>query len=358
MSAQTPRGWWLTERELREWFQQLIADGTKLVGPVDEDDLRIFRQVTSADSISLAAGKTQWSPKEFLLPRSEPLYAYTFEDGAPRLRDPEPLLADQAIVGVRPCDAAGLARLDSVFLSGTRDPHYQRRRDRTTVVSLSCVDATPDCFCTAAGGTPHGEEGADAILIPLAGRWLLRSITPKGAGLLARQRHAWPESTAEHDVAAENQRRRVEESMRRSPVMPEWPALLDRAFDLPVWQHLGERCMSCSICSYVCPSCSCFDMQDEGNPWCGSLCRSWDSCTFGLFTRHASGHNPRPTQVERYRQRVLHKFAYFPMERDGRLMCVGCGRCILLCPAGIDIYEAVRAVVEAQRNEVGASERS
>ena len=109
--------------------------------------------------------------------------------------------------------------------------------------------------------------------------------------------------------------------------------------------------MGCSICNYLCPSCSCFDVQDRGTAACGERCRSWDSCTFALFTRHASGHNPRPTQPSRYRQRVLHKFAYFPLSNQGRLMCVGCGRCARHCPVGLSIQDSVQQVLAAAAPE-------
>jgi ferredoxin len=157
--------------------------------------------------------------------------------------------------------------------------------------------------------------------------------------------HAAP-SAAERTLAAERARQ-LAAAMQRKPIASEWAAALEQSFAAPLWEALGRRCLGCSICSYVCPSCSCFDVQDSGNAWCGERCRSWDSCTFGLFTRHASGHNPRAAQPARYRQRVLHKFAYYPAQHEGAFMCVGCGRCVAMCPVGMNIEESVHAVVTA-----------
>jgi ferredoxin len=124
-------------------------------------------------------------------------------------------------------------------------------------------------------------------------------------------------------------------------------AALEASFGAPLWETLGRPCLGCGICTYACPSCSCFDVGDSGDAACGERCRSWDSCTFGLFTRHATGHNPRAGQAARYRQRVLHKFSYYPQTHDGELMCVGCGRCLTLCPVGMDVRATVAQVVAA-----------
>jgi heterodisulfide reductase subunit C len=142
----------------------------------------------------------------------------------------------------------------------------------------------------------------------------------------------------------------VSEQIARNPIQHEWSALLEAGFESPAWDRLAEHCLGCSICAYVCPSCSCFDMNHDANAWCGEQCRSWDACTFGLFTLHASGHNPRETRGERYRQRVLHKFS-FTGEGEDHFRCVGCGRCVALCPAGLDIGEIVTAAAAAITEE-------
>lgn len=346
-------GWRLTEAEWREWLGALLRSGKQLVAPVEEDGLSIFRAVSSAADISLADyGNTRWSPKEFLFPSTEALFFYRFQGDEVELEAPPVDEEEQVLFGLRPCDAAGLARLDDVFLDEEGDALYASRRSRSATVSLACDRARPECFCTAVGGSPAGTEGSDLQLLPLDGAWLLRVLTPKGMELVAASSAKWTPASAEDWRRAEEQRLAVEQSIEREPLSSEWAPILEGSFGRPLWEALGERCLGCGICAYVCPSCSCFDVSDEGNAFCGTRCRLWDSCTFASFTRHASGHNPRPAQPSRYRQRVLHKFAYFPLEHEGCLMCVGCGRCVKLCPVGLDIRESVeRAVSVAASGE-------
>jgi formate hydrogenlyase subunit 6/NADH:ubiquinone oxidoreductase subunit I len=341
------RGWRLTGDDLGAWVEGLVRAGTRVIAPVEEGGLRRFRAVESAGPVCLAPGKTRWSPKEFLFPRTETLFAYAVQGDRVQVDDAPAEDTEQVLLGVCPCDAAGLARLDAVLAGPEGDPLYTRRRERTAVVSLACPEAGPECFCTAVGGGPAETEGSDLQLMAAGEAWLLVALTPKGLALAAPLGDRVPAASAEDWTLARAGVERVEAGLRRSPVAREWAAALEAAFGHPLWEALGRRCLGCSICTYVCPSCSCFDVQDAGTAACGERCRSWDSCTFGLFTRHASGHNPRDTQAARYRQRVLHKFAYFPLAHEGRFMCVGCGRCLALCPVGMSIQDTVSRVVAA-----------
>jgi ferredoxin len=331
--------WRLTERELREWLDHLRADGHRVVAPVDQDGLRLFRAIGSADEADLSPGKSRWSPKEFLFPRTEALYTYSLGAAGPELEDPPLPERSQVIVGVRSCDAAGLVRLDEVFLHGkVVDPFYARRRELTTIVAFACSAADPECFCTAVGGSPIGQEGVDVLTVPFGADWLLRPLTEKGDALL---QNGWTQAAREDWSLAVEEVHRVGRTIARTQVAQGVARTLEAGFDSPVWKDVARRCLSCSVCAYVCPSCSCFDVHHEADVWGGREFRNWDACTFPLFTLHASGHNPRGGPDARYRQRVLHKFAYSTPEQQPTIRCVGCGRCIDLCPAGIDIHEAV-----------------
>jgi len=342
--------WKLTEAQLREWLQSLL-DANSVIAPVEEDGVLLFRRIASEDqAVVEPSGKTRWSPKEFLFPRSEALYRYNFRGGTVQLEDPPMPEEHQVLFGVRSCDASGLVRLDEIFLSGTRDRLYAARRENTTVVSTACAAAEPECFCTAVGYSPVGEEGSDVQLVPLDGGWMLRPLTDKGRELVGDATDGWSAATAKDGKRIAEIERTVAAQIERSPVNREWSRVLEEGFEHGAWDRLAQHCLGCSVCAYVCPSCSCFDMNHQANAWCGEQCRSWDACTFPLFTHHASGHNPRKTKQERYRQRVLHKFAFREGD-DEPFRCVGCGRCVALCPAGLDIVNTVAAAVEAIREE-------
>ena len=342
--------WKLTEAQLREWLRGLL-EANSVVAPVREDGVLLFRRIASADqAVVEPSGKTRWSPKEFLFPRSEALYRYNFRGGTVQLEDPPTPAEHQVLFGARSCDASGLVRLDEIFLSGTRDRLYAARRENTTVVSTACAAAEPECFCTAVGYSPVGEEGSDVQLVPLGEGWLLRVLTDKGRNLVGGASDGWSAATAKDGKRLPELEKTVAAQIERSPVNREWAKVLEDGFEHGAWDQLARHCLGCSVCAYVCPSCSCFDMNHQANAWCGEQCRSWDACTFPLFTHHASGHNPRKTKQERYRQRVLHKFA-FREEDDEPFRCVGCGRCVALCPAGLDIVNTVAAAVKAIREE-------
>lgn len=342
-----PTAFLVTDAELRQWIGELIAGKYTVIAPVRQDrHLLLFGEIRTAEEAVLEpSGKTRWSPKEFLFPKSEALYRYSFVGGQVQVADPSVFDEDQVLIGVRPCDAAGLARLDTIFLTNEVDPMYRQRREHTTVVTVACAGADPECFCTAVGGSPAGGDGSDIQLVPLSVGWLVRILSRRGVELAPSTDGGWWPGTDAEEAEAEEIRRRVEREMDVSPILSEWSEALERGFDDPVWDELAKHCLGCSACAYVCPSCSCFDMNQHGTAWGGEQSRSWDACTFELFTRHSSGHNPRSSTGGRYRQRVLHKFA-FRGEGDSEFRCVGCGRCIALCPAGMDISEVVRRAAD------------
>lgn len=115
---------------------------------------------------------------------------------------------------------------------------------------------------------------------------------------------------------------------------------LRNGFDSPLWGTIAERCLGCGVCTYLCPTCHCFDISDKIKGERGRRMRSWDSCQYALFTMHASGHNPRPSKRERMRQRIMHKFLY-AQDNFKETFCVGCGRCVRSCPVNLDIRENV-----------------
>lgn len=333
----------LSQPALSDFLRAIQQTGARLVAPVEREGLRLFREVENVQDIVLEEGNTTWSFKEFLFPRTEPLFHFRFAQGQIELADPELPEVETVIFGARPCDAAGLEVLGKVFSWDYDNPFYRHRREHTTLIGLSCAEPGPACFCTAVGLSPTSTRGSDLLLTRIGEKYLAEALTPKGEALLEAHAGFFSDTEACKDDATREAEAKI---LRREPIHLGPPLPLQPFFDSPRWEEAARGCLQCGACAFVCPTCHCFDIVDEGNARGGSRCKNWDSCSFELFTLHTSGHNPRGTQPARYRQRVLHKFRYIP-ERFGIVACVGCGRCVLTCPVNLDIYEVATQVMEA-----------
>ena len=329
----------LSAESLPDLFQAILQAGADLIAPVEEDGLLLFRKVETAREIALVEGNTAWSAKEFLFPRTEPLFHYRLAGENVELSDPEIPDRETVLFGVRPCDASGMEVLGAIFSWG--NPFYHHRRMRTTIIGLSCAEPGPACFCTAVGLSPTGTRGSDLLLTKVGDLFLAEAVTEKGEALLTAHAGLFSETDLTRDQATRAAEARMQ---RNAPIRVDVHSPLRTAFDDSRWEAAARRCLGCGACAFICPTCHCFDIVDEGDVHGGSRCKNWDSCGFSLFTLHTSGHNPRETQPARYRQRVLHKFRYIP-ERFGMTACVGCGRCALACPVNLDIYEVVTDIL-------------
>jgi sulfhydrogenase subunit beta (sulfur reductase) len=251
------------------------------------------------------------------------------ESGSPRI-----------VFGVRPCDAQSLVYLDRVFTDEKQtDPFYAKRRDRTLVVSLACETAGRACFCTSVGGGPASTAGADIVAFNLQNSLLFESVTSRGEAFLAKNKALLRQPTPAEAKARKEQETHT---LKQLPAlsMTDAAGKLAKNFNSPQWEAIAETCLSCGACTYLCPTCHCFDICDEQHGQGDSKVRVHDACMFASFTREASGHNPRGRRRDRMRQRVMHKFSYAP-ENFGEIFCVGCGRCVVSCPSNIDIRETV-----------------
>ena len=231
--------WMINGAEMRDWLQALVDRENTVVAPIEEDGVMLFRPIQSAEqAVIQGSGKTRWSPKEFLFPRSEALYRYRFEGDRVQLEDPPSAEQPQILFGVRSCDSSGLARLDEIFLSGTADPLYAARRESTTVVSAACAAADAECFCTAVGGSPVGEEGSDLQLVPLDDGWMVRVVTDKGEHLIGDAPDGWVAATAQDLKQTEKIERQVAQQIERNPISLDWSKVLEGGFEHPAWERL------------------------------------------------------------------------------------------------------------------------
>ncbi|MEW5762238.1 MAG: 4Fe-4S dicluster domain-containing protein [Bacillota bacterium] len=290
---------------------------------------------------------TRKPPKEILFPQSEVLYSY--EVGGDRVELREHFDKTKRVVfGIRPCDARSFLHLDRVFLEQEhQDPYYRERRENAVMVGMACLEPASTCFCTSLGGGPFAADGLDLLFIDLGDRYLVRRVTPRGEALLREQPALFRPAGEADRLAAREAEEKAKSLMSPIPDLSGVKPWLDAGFGDPLWDRVYEKCIGCAVCTYLCPTCHCFDLTDEAEEnQCvsGVRIRTWDTCAFPLFTLHASGHNPRPTGKERFRQRVMHKFRYF-VENWGEAACVGCGRCIINCPVNLDIREVLREIM-------------
>jgi ferredoxin len=300
-----------------------------------------WRRILADEPLTLPVGPTPASVKTFFFPQPETMMTFSLEENHPEgvgMREPVDSRGMQVVLGVRPCDAA------SVLLNGlqfTDDPFFMANCQRTALVGFTCETRLSTCFCTEMGGSPYQCAGLDLALTPLQDGFLLEVRSEKSEILMARCNLV---AASEGDLAALS-------ALRQGTAATDSPQLeglkacaLNRLYDAPMWQELGEACVNCGACTFLCPTCFCFDFQDEVVRGQGRRIRLWDSCMFPLYSQHTSGHNPRGTKLQRTRNRFLHKLKYFP-DRFGPFSCVGCGRCIGDCPVNIDIRAVLKDLV-------------
>jgi sulfhydrogenase subunit beta (sulfur reductase) len=327
-----------TRDGLRAWLDSL-AHNTDLIAPRDVDGHVLYRPVGAADEVLLEYERPELSAKTYVLPDTEVLMRIEKHAKGAKLED---LLPDrpQVLFGLRPCDAHGIVAIDALFLEkDPSDAYYRAYRERTTLIGMACSQMWDGCFCTSVGGGPTDQTHLDVMFQEVEGGYMANAVTPKGVAIL--EGLALEEPPKEPPPAVGRYAKPV-------PLMSpdKWRSL----FEDNIWMRHGERCLSCRICTYVCPTCRCFDVVDRAVGVRNGVAhieriRVWDACTSTNYRRAAGGHNSRPTKPVRLRNRFFCKFCYYP-EDFGPLGCVGCGRCVVSCPVDIDIREVMQEVAE------------
>ncbi|PWM49774.1 MAG: sulfite reductase [Clostridiales bacterium] len=278
------------------------------------------------------------SPKYLFLPQSEAMYAFKANGKKLAIAELTPQQEKMRLLfGVRHCDIRGIACLDEVFLDERHvDPQYLEKRKNTVIIALACNETKPSCFCESMdiNRTEADKDVADVQVYESADSYAFMALSNKGEAVLAKIK----DLGSEKEIAApkvSEQKIKVE-----TKGLPE---KLSGMFYDEIWNNFMFKCIGCGTCTFVCPTCYCFDINNKIRGDEGVKLRTWDSCMFDEYMLMAGGHNPRPTKKERVRNRFLHKLEYF-YENYQMMLCTGCGRCLQKCPMNIDIVKFIKTV--------------
>lgn len=293
--------------------------------------------------VDLDTLKTVRSPKDAFFPQSETLYTCRREDGRLEVTPEETCGAPFVLFGVRACDVRALDVLDRVFLSPPVDSYYAARRAHGVIVSFACHAPETSCFCKVFGIDCAAPEG-DVATWMVGEELYWQPRTEKGETLTEQFRDLFTETDDSAVKAEQAEIRAIVGRLPNSGLSLEgWgPEAAETRFDSPVWERLYKPCLACGTCTFVCPTCQCYDIKDYDTGSGIQRYRCWDSCMYSDFTMMAHGNN-RTSQMQRFRQRFMHKLAYFPANNDGMFSCVGCGRCVDKCPSHLNIVKVIKA---------------
>jgi sulfhydrogenase subunit beta (sulfur reductase) len=322
-----------------------------LYAPVKDEKSVDFQRIQQPADVTLDFYNTAMSPKFVFFPQSEEMIRYTMGKEETQTEIVPIDAAPSVILGVRPCDAKSLDIMDRHFLgAGIIDPYWKDKRDKTIVIGYAFDPSTPPDpadFYTTLGIHAADPDGSDIFMIRKNGELLLKDVTEKGEGILKELTALETGSEQDEAFYAEALRKGGDVKTRFVQIKDDAiAAKLMQIFEKKeFWEDRTAACIGCGACTFVCPTCYCFDINDETSFRQGARKRFWDACMFTDFTLEASGHNPRPKIFQRYRQKVCHKYSYH-VSKYGCISCVGCGRCTRSCPVNIDIFSIVESATQ------------
>ena len=322
---------------------QMIAENQELYLPIRTGNQVNFGVWSEEADVDLETLKTVKSLKDAFFPQSENLYTCV-RDGKKLSVEPEQLKEQDFVVfGMKACDVRGVEVLDKVFLSEPVDSFYEARRAHGIIVALACKEPEETCFCSVFG-IDCAEPSADVAVWMTEEELYWKALTQKGERLTAQIAELFVET---EETQVEEQKKAIREIVEKLPnaqmSLEGWNGdALKEKFDSPLWEELYKPCLACGTCTFVCPTCQCYDIKDYDTGHGIKRYRCWDSCMYSDFTMMAHGNN-RTSQMQRFRQRFMHKLVYFPANNDGMYSCVGCGRCLEKCPSSLNIVKVIKA---------------
>lgn len=341
----------VTKDQFKQFVTSLIGSEQTVVGVQAKNDKFAFGELKNADDLRLDYDVTILSPRKYLLPPKETLLSFEVGGESQSVQDGEKMI----LLGVHPYDLVALNQMDELFSQGEYDTHYMNRRQKITIIACDVAAASKNVFASSMN-TATVEKGFDLLLTDIGSGYVVEAATDKGEALVKTMAGAKPATEA--DLA---QRKAVQDKNQLSlnkhvlQCKPSYlPTLLEKAYDHPVWEEKARLCYSCGSCNQVCPTCYCFDVQDDVD-WAlakGKRTRAWDGCLLENFATVAGNHNFRKHREDRFRHRIYRKGKYVPSKIGGQVACVGCGRCVSACTAHIanpvDVYNTIM-----ERTEIG-----
>ncbi|MCL2162804.1 MAG: 4Fe-4S dicluster domain-containing protein [Oscillospiraceae bacterium] len=344
----------ISKEFLAKMLKELSSE-YKVTAPIRNGKVLEFKEISDNSEIIMNDEVPYKSPKECFFPQVEKLFTFDESGVVESVQEKKSI-----VFGVKPCDAEAIRVLSKIFVSGKfEDPFYKKHFDNTTIIAVGCINEKPGCFCAYRGIDKSfsdscdimlysGDDGASGNSSENSGEredgYYVEYLSEKGKELLSKF-----EETKDIEPREPREGRDVAKSGADRKTL-EFDLEFDEAkfFDIIDWEDASRICQGCGLCTFICPTCHCFDFKDKHDQGKTNRYRCWDSCMYPNFTLHASGHNPRMSVKERYRQRVLHKYLYMN-KNFGYIGCFGCGRCIRSCPVGMDIKKVVESVMENVR---------
>jgi sulfhydrogenase subunit beta (sulfur reductase) len=335
----------LAKNKLPELIKKIQSKYT-LFAPTKIDDITLFKSINDYKEINLEFCNSKLPPKALLFCQTETLFKFKQGINA-EVKSVGFANSKNVIFGVRPCDAKSFTIVDSLFKDDFVDPYYMKKRENTILIGLACIKPGVNCFCTSMDGGPANSEDLDILLTDIGDKYFVEVKSKKGNEIINISKNLFSKSSTKDKTKKDEVSKKAENAITRNMKTKGIVEKLDKIFENPLWKKISMKCLSCGICTYQCPTCHCFDIQDETTLSNGARVRVWDTCMNPEYTVHASGHNPRPSRMNRTRNRVYHKFNYYPKNYK-IIACVGCGRCINDCPVNIDIIDVIDQVREVK----------
>ena len=311
-------------------FVDAVVRTENVIGVQARGDRFDFAELESAKDLRLDYDVTLQPPKKFFLPPAETLLTYELGGGYQSQHSKEAFV----LIGVHPYDMIAINQMDQLFRRDNYDTHYMTRRHSIAIIACDVVTPSKNVFASSMG-TAVVREGYDILLTDIGDSYIVEAATEQGERLLAQAKDAVDATRKDiekrQQIWDRNKKQLNKHQLKCDPAY--LPKLLDRAYTHPVWEEKAKTCFSCGSCNLVCPTCYCFNVQDDVS-WdlrAGRRDRFWDGCLLDGFAKVAGGHDFRKHRAARFRHRLYRKAKYVPAKIGGQMACVGCGRCVGAC---------------------------